>query len=237
MARKFQIKRGAKANLPTLAQGEFAMTTDSGSEALWLGTGSKNRKIPLDPAAADVGAVNKAGDTMTGNLFVEKASPILSLKDTVAGGETRAVYAGNVYAVQAVNVSGEYSTRRQLSLYNSAGQARVADAIQLFDIVGGENKAYTVLHTGNKPGGSYTGNGDATARTVETGGIGNALFIRGGTLAAIITTNGGFAWDTSSGSTKTFATTVVKFTNGVLTLATDSFYLNSNGIAYAYRVL
>ena len=47
MARKFQIKRGLKANLPTLAQGEFAMTTNSGAEGLFLGNGTKNLEIPI----------------------------------------------------------------------------------------------------------------------------------------------------------------------------------------------
>lgn len=52
MARKFQIKRGLKAGMPTLAQGELAMTTDSGSEGLYIGTGTENielaRKSDLD---------------------------------------------------------------------------------------------------------------------------------------------------------------------------------------------
>ena len=45
MARKFQIKRGLKAGMPTLAQGELAMTTDSGSEGLFIGTGTENIEI------------------------------------------------------------------------------------------------------------------------------------------------------------------------------------------------
>ena len=52
MARKFQIKRGLKAGMPTLAQGEFAMTTDAGSEGVFIGTGTENielaRKSDLD---------------------------------------------------------------------------------------------------------------------------------------------------------------------------------------------
>ena len=52
MARKFQIKRGLKAGMPTLAQGELAMTIDSGSEGLFIGTGTENielaRKSDLD---------------------------------------------------------------------------------------------------------------------------------------------------------------------------------------------
>ena len=42
MARKFQIKRGLKADMPTLAQGELGMTTDTGSEGLFIGTGTEN---------------------------------------------------------------------------------------------------------------------------------------------------------------------------------------------------
>ena len=52
MAKKLQIKRGARASMPTLAQGELGMTTDSGSEGLFVGTGTENiemaRKSDLD---------------------------------------------------------------------------------------------------------------------------------------------------------------------------------------------
>ena len=45
MARKFQIKRGAKSTMPTLAQGELGFVTDSNAEELHIGTGSKNIQI------------------------------------------------------------------------------------------------------------------------------------------------------------------------------------------------
>jgi hypothetical protein len=45
MARKFQIKRGAKSKMPTLAQGEFGFVTDSNAEELYIGNGSKNIQI------------------------------------------------------------------------------------------------------------------------------------------------------------------------------------------------
>ena len=47
MSRKLQIKRGLLAKIPTLAQGEFGMTTNSGSERLFIGTGSQNLEIPF----------------------------------------------------------------------------------------------------------------------------------------------------------------------------------------------
>lgn len=47
MARKFQIKRGPLARIPTLAQAEFGMTTDSNAEKLFLGNGASNLEIPF----------------------------------------------------------------------------------------------------------------------------------------------------------------------------------------------
>ena len=94
-----------------------------------------------------------------------------------------------------------------------------------------------LLHTGNRPAGSYSGNGSAASRTVDTGGSGNVVMIRGGALGAILSANGGIAWDTSTGSTRAFASSAAKFVGGVLTLATDSYYLNSASLTYYYQVL
>ena len=67
MARTFQIKRGLKADMPTLAQGELGMTTDSGAESLFIGTGTENiefaRKsdldaIPTPDVSGQIGAHN-----------------------------------------------------------------------------------------------------------------------------------------------------------------------------------
>ena len=67
MARTFQIKRGLKADMPTLAQGELGMTTDAGSEGLFIGTGTENiefaRKsdldaIPTPDVSGQIGAHN-----------------------------------------------------------------------------------------------------------------------------------------------------------------------------------
>ena len=63
MARKLQIKRGLQANLPDLAQGELAMTVDSGNENIYIGTGTGEnieiaRKSDVDALTAGVvGAV------------------------------------------------------------------------------------------------------------------------------------------------------------------------------------
>ena len=45
MSKTIQIKRGPRATMPTLAQGELGMTTDSGAEGLFIGNGTENIEI------------------------------------------------------------------------------------------------------------------------------------------------------------------------------------------------
>ena len=45
MGKTIQIKRGPKNTMPTLAQGELGMTTDSGAEGLFIGTGTENIEL------------------------------------------------------------------------------------------------------------------------------------------------------------------------------------------------
>ena len=56
---------------------------------------------------------------------------------------------------------------------------------------------YPVLHTGNKPTGTYTGNGSATQRYINTGGIGDSILIQGNGYETIVTKG------TGSGGNKT----------------------------------
>lgn len=93
-----------------------------------------------------------------------------------------------------------------------------------------------LLHTGNKPTGTYTGNGSATERTINTGGIGNAVLIyAGNNLFSIVSTNGAI----SLGNTTIvgYLNTEVKFVNGVLTIASTSSAFNLSNITYYYQVL
>lgn len=57
MANKIQFKRGLKANLPTLTEGEPGFCTDT-------------KEVYIGSSAGNVGLVKKTGDTMTGNLSV-----------------------------------------------------------------------------------------------------------------------------------------------------------------------
>lgn len=139
MARKIQIKRGNKAKLPTLAQGELALVLDE--QSLYGGGASGN--IPLGGKAitpALIGAVSKAGDTMTGTLTV----PRMESKD------------GNIRGAIRAN-SG--MTALLLSTFNDQTGAEYVLAIKEDGPVFIDESGYIhpIYHAGNKPTASDVG--------------------------------------------------------------------------------
>lgn len=94
-----------------------------------------------------------------------------------------------------------------------------------------------ILHTGNKPTGTYTGNGSATSRTVETGGIGDVCIINSTQGVAIVTEYGAIVKTASGTSVTGLASSNVKFIDGVLTIASNSPYVNSSSVEYTYQVV
>lgn len=96
-------------------------------------------------------------------------------------------------------------------------------------------KDYTILHTGNKPSGSYTGNGDATKRTIDTGGLGSVCEIDSLKGKALVTYYGAIA---ARGDTIfNVDANSVNFRNGVLSVLTTDETFNASGTTYYYNVL
>lgn len=90
-----------------------------------------------------------------------------------------------------------------------------------------------LLHTGNKPSGTYTGNG--TARTITTGGVGGAVLIRqkGATNHVIVDASGYFG---AVNGKADFGSGISLNASCDITLASDSVF-NTSGVAYEYHVL
>jgi len=86
----------------------------------------------------------------------------------------------------------------------------------------------------NKPTGSYTGNGSATKRTINIGGIGSTLVIEANPYMGIVTAAGAIV---SNGSTvKALSKDKMSFINGALTMVTNDSYVNQSGGTYSYIV-
>lgn len=94
----------------------------------------------------------------------------------------------------------------------------------------------TILHTGNKPTGTYTGNGDATERIIATGGIGSALLVTGGGYSSIVTENGAFSLDGNS-TIIGVSSGNVRFKNCSYSIVTTSPRFNTSGTTYTWQVL
>lgn len=192
-------------------------------------TYANNKRTP-----AAIGAVNKAGDTMTGNLSVSKSSyPQISVVDTTQARKAMIEYSSRgVVSIQ--NRSTDDDTNYS-SIWLDRESSELETLLRVGQVKSGTRTTYNVLHTGNKPTGTYTGNGSATSRTIDTGGLGSVCVITSSKGNCIVLTNGAFYWLGST--TGAVAAGVCKFTDGVLTLATALDAFNANGITYTYQVL
>lgn len=88
----------------------------------------------------------------------------------------------------------------------------------------------------DKPTGTYTGNGDATTRYIETGGIGNTLLVRCDTYTSILTAGISFSIK-NDGTIQSFDGMSCWYQNGTVSINTDNAALNASGVVYTYDVL
>lgn len=165
-------------------------------------------------------AVNKAGDTMSGALAVN-------------GGYGKVVASTESMGVSYRPTPGDASNYTFIGAF---GKAELAQAAQLWRVTDGVQKTYSILHTGNKPSGSYTGNGDATERTIAIGGIGGAVALWSGEWGyGVIYPVGGIM--ANMNGAKYFGGAEVAYVNGMLTFKSTDNLLNASGITYYYQVL
>lgn len=115
-------------------------------------------------------------------------------------------------------------------------------SLQYSNVAGGSEKVYDLFGTHNKPAGSYTGNGSATNRTIAVGGLGEVMSITSDTGMALVTNRGAICLNRQTGAVSGLKSWEVNYTNGVLTIATTSDFVNKSGYisesgSYWYQVL
>lgn len=189
------------------------------------------------PYASAVGAVNKAGDTMTGGLRIKKTEPTLKLYDPNIDSSAVLTLTDRILHIITYNTESTYNNSREITIAPSNAEADLVNAIQLSDVVNGSKQNYNILHTGNKPAGSYTGNGSATARTIDIGGIGNAVLIQNNEKHVIAIVGLGGAFGRVGEEVVHIDSSHVAYQNGKLTIISSNALLNENGVTYQYQVL
>lgn len=148
------IKKGGKAVGFGMAAGEdqtvsfgWPVKLSSPLEVSQGGTGASSAAS----ACANLGAVKKAGDTMTGNLSIQGSLyPSLYLLPTHNGTTNRTVFEGS-YAGASSFSSWEDSTgnnRRMLEVRNAAYQSSLDHAVVVRSVINGSYSTYRVFHSG-----------------------------------------------------------------------------------------
>lgn len=123
---------------------KLRLVTSDGLTHYVLHTGNKDLIKP-----ADIGAVSKAGDTMSDVLTIEKtAGPAVHIIEKNGAGGALQLW-NNVLSLSNKNSVDDLNNYRLLSLANAKSEADIVHALVLSDVTNGVQKYYTVLHTGN----------------------------------------------------------------------------------------
>ncbi len=140
-------------------------------------------------ACANLGAVKKSGDTMTGNLSISGyLYPSLYLLPTYNSTTNRVVFEGS-YAGAASFSAWQDSTgnnRRMLEVRNASYESSRDNAVVLRDVINGSYYAFRVFHSGMATpvpiGSGGTGASNAAAARSNLG-VNNASNLNAGTVA------------------------------------------------------
>lgn len=132
------------------------------------------------------------------------------------------------------SLAGEYSA---IVVYNKNAESGF-DNKAIFQIYNnGVFANHDILHTGNKPTGTYTGNGSAEQRIIQTGGIGNEILILGAGWVSLISNGMGFSVQLATNQVAGITGVDCYCVNGDFNITTTREAINSAGIEYIYRVL
>jgi len=145
-----------------------ALVDNNGKKVNILYT-DENNKVPTDmvPSHAsthtssgsdpitpdDIGAVKKTGDTMSGNLTIEKNNPLITGIDNNTESEMRVLNTDNTVSIQNLNVKSDVTTRRGLNLYNSNHDtfSDLSNSLILYDCIDDNSNGYKIYGEHNKP--------------------------------------------------------------------------------------
>lgn len=182
------------------------------------------------PTAADVGALARDGsNTMTGMLKVPNGIAVNKLRvEDWGSGEA---------LIRFYDRNG--NGNRYISIWDKTKTDSLKTALLFAEEVNGVYSVNQILHTGNKPSGSYTGNGDAASRTITTGGIGRVVEVFRNGYAAILFQGGAIIlqYSGNTASVSAIPSASVWTSEGSFAMKTTHAALNENGVTYYYQVL
>ena len=193
--------------------------------------GTPINKVLFDSIQVDLDdKISRRGDSMNGNLVIQNTAPMLELFDPEYDGRTR-LYKDVSSNADYGSMVADIDATGNIDLLNLRRSAPLLDKLSLY--VG--NTRYAIYGAHTKPWGSYTGNGAATARQVNTTGNGYACIVHSPNGTCIVFARG--AMRVASGVFSWLPSGQAYFKNGILYIATTDSALNTSGTSYSYEVL
>lgn len=196
------------------------------------------------PTAAQVGALSLNGGTVIGDVYAKSFESTnttytqMRLKQTDNNTKLVLQNAGTVADFTLHETIDGADDYRGLRLC-SAQHNDLENALVLRSATNGAEKQSVVFGQHNKPNGSYTGNGSATRRYVEVGGISQAILIRKDSADSfvIVTSEGALVKNGASVSAVSKDEAYWYEPTGTLQLNSANVALNESGKTYYYCVL
>lgn len=163
------------------------------------------------------------GGTLSGHVNIQRTLIVSSGSDNAS-----------IRLLENPEVMSESDTL--LQLLNNKFTTNKADKIRFTD---NGTTFYKLFGEHNKPSGSYTGNGSATAREINIGGIGSLLVLLNHSTGglALVTQNGSIYGAPGMTSSNFIGYDKCRFIDGVLSISSSDGVFNGSGQIYEYRVI
>lgn len=186
------------------------------------GLNATNMQGAIDELAEGVeNSVSKTGDnTMEGTLHVRTA-------DNGYGSFNKNHSAREDYGTQMMDHASDGRTAK----------VSVCGLLDTFTYTGNDGQVRDVHHEGNKPFGSYIGDGITNERNIETKGIGRLILVYNQNYFSFVTPEGALVIKLSTGTISWIDGAKVFFLNGKLGLHTSNSAFNEVDAVYHYQVI
>lgn len=168
------------------------------------------------------------------------ANSVSKTGDSLIEGTLQVRSADNGYGSFGKNNSATEDYGTQMMDRASDGRSAkisVSAAYDTLSYTGNDNEVREILHEGNKPFGSYTGNGITNERNIDTRGIGRLILVYNQYYFSFVTPEGALVIKLTTGTVSWIEGAKVYFLNGKLGLHTNNAAFNEVDTTYYYQVI
>ena len=194
--------------------------------------GYYNTKSGLD-------AINMQG---VGDELAEMVKNSVSKKGNsmIEGGALQVRNVDNGYGTFSKNnsVAEDYGTQMMdIASDGKTAKVNVSAKLNLMTFVDNAGNIRDVFHEGNKPFGSYVGNGIDNEKNIDTKGIGRLILVYNQKHFSFVTPEGALVVKLATGAVSWIDGAKAYFLNGVLSLHTTNAAFNEVDATYHYQVI